>query len=232
MTARFPDRSSDHLTNTHAEYMDAKIAKIRQLFSWPGGQAPTITVQYLYDKHEYMNIAFTEFLIEIGLTPQGTLKLSAHDYKITLNCAELFNYPESVQDFVIAHELAHVQQLHSTSFLFIAHKFMYTPFMMHIGLMLTSAVLLGFAYAHLLWYLWLFSIVTSNALSRAYELDADKRAACVLGQSIGGQLFLQAYSREPQTIIQHLGYTVFYLVFSTHPAPHRRITYLRNLTCP
>lgn len=223
MTARISQEQMPHI--------DTKVAAIRQLFSWPGGQTPQITMQYIYDKQAYMNIAFTEFLIDIGLTPQGTLRLNAHDYKITLNCAELLQYPESVQDFVIAHELAHIQQLHSTSFLFIAHKFMYTPFVMHIGLMLTSAVLLGFAYAHVLWYLWLFSLVASNALSRTYELDADKRAACALGQSTGGQLFLQAYSREPQTLIQRLGYAIFYLLFSTHPAPHKRINYLRNITC-
>jgi hypothetical protein len=229
MAARFSDPTCNSATQQH---IDAKVAAIRQLFRWPGGHAPAVRVQYIYDTPEAMNIAFTEFLIDIGFTPQGALKLRAHDYKITLNCAELGHYPDSVQDFVIAHELAHVQQLQDSSFIFIAHKLMYTPFMMHIGLILTGAVLLDFAYASVLWYSWLLSIVVSNALSRMYELDADKRAACALGQSIGGQLFLQAYSIEPQTVIQRLGYAVFYLVFSTHPAPYRRITYLRNITCP
>lgn len=221
--------SSTHKTDK--QYIDSKITTIAQLFSWPDKQMPTLTINYVYDTQQRVNIAFTEFLIDIGLTPDGRPTLRAHTYKITLNCSELLSYPESVQDFIIAHEIAHVQQLHTESFLFITHKLMYTPFMMHVGFMLGSAVLLGFTYAQPLWYFWLCSIIISNALSRSYELDADKRAACTLGSSIGGQLFLQAYSREPQNILHQTLYTLFYLIFSTHPAPAQRIIYLRNLTC-
>ncbi len=219
--------STPDLTHLKQE-LHTRVEHILTLFSWPHNTRPGITVRYIYDTHYHEAIAYTQFLVDTRISALDIIKLVPHNYTITLNYLELQDYTQPMQDFIIAHEIAHVLQMEKHATELIAIKLLSLPYSAGLGFALAVSSFMGASYATELFFIWFGIALLCNALVRSYEMQADKQAARALSTAQGGIDFMKEYTTQHKLLLsQWTNFFVYYL-FATHPTPEQRALKLKS----
>jgi hypothetical protein len=213
------------------QLLHIKVERILDLFSWPSDTRPPITVKYIYDVRYQGGIAYTQFLVDTRISSLNIIELVPHSYTITLNYLELLQYTPAMQDFIIAHEVAHIVQVEQQVPELLLVKFLSLPYSATLGFMLGIAWYMGAPYAFNLFIAWLVIALICNALARSYEVKCDRQAACALGTAQGGIDFMYAYEDKHKLLLSQWNNFFVYYFFASHPMPEYRALKLKNYQC-
>lgn len=204
------------------EELHNRVGHILDLFSWPNNTRPSIALRSIYDTDYHEALAYTQFLVNTHISYFDIIKLVPHNYTITLNYLELQEYTHSMQNFVIAHEIAHVLQMEQRATSLITIKLLSLPYSAGLGFALALASFIEATYATELFFIWFSIALVCNSLVRSYELQADREAATALGSVQGGIDFMHAYATQHKLLISPWTNFFIYYLFATHPTPEQR----------
>lgn len=178
-------------------------------YTWPTATVPTIVVRILSQK-ESQKQAVQAASISLPFLDESPILLINHN--------EMSKYSREIQDFVLAHEIAHYHQACTN---YMPLELVKKYILMQRTRVTTPDHRTGSRFYELP-HTWLTIPVFKLYLSRCIELDADRRAVRALKTCTGGTKFFDYWINQTSATKGPRRLETLKACFNTHPTDYAR----------